>query len=96
MSQEWQQDGDTWRFGDVIAERASDDNAFVITSFGSGTSLDGAFSAIHKAMRFGKIRVRVASGTEALIDELSQSGRIRFAPTLGTDVEELGVMGIRS
>jgi len=95
MSAEWQQHGDLYTLDDMTAERAADDNAFVITSLGTDPNIDQAFSAIESAMRFGKIRLRVTPQTKATIDKLTKAGRIKCVRTVGTEHEELGIMGIK-
>jgi hypothetical protein len=95
MSHAWNQEGDQFRFGEISAERATDDNAFVITSFGADPEIDQVFSAIEAAMRFGKIRLRVTPQTKATIEKLTTGGRIKCVRTVGTEHEELGIMGIK-
>ncbi len=95
MSDTWKQEGDQFRFGEISAERAADDDAFVITSFGANCEIDQAFSAIEAAMRFGKIRLRVTPQTKSTIEALTGGGRIKCVRTVGTEHEELGIMGIK-
>jgi hypothetical protein len=86
---------DRFTFGEITAERAADDNAFVITSLGSQPDADQTFAAIQAAMQFGMIRLRVTPQSKPTLDALTGDGRIKCARTIGTEQPELGVMGIR-
>jgi len=77
MSQQWQQFGNEWRYGDMTAERVADDNAFVITGFGAAPDPDNVFPAIQAAMAFGQIRLRITRETRPVINQLTADLRIK-------------------
>ena len=96
MSATWTGDAGRFTYGEVTAERAADDNAFVLTSFGPRPDADLAFAAIVAARQFGMIRLRVTPETKPTIDALTSDKRIKCVPALGTQFPELGVMAIKT
>jgi hypothetical protein len=95
MPEGWMQEEGRFVFDQLSAERAADDGAFVITSFGPDPDADRVFAAIQDAMRFGMIRLRVTPETKATIKQLTGDGRIKCARTVGTAHEELGVIAVK-
>lgn len=96
MAVDWNEEGDRFTFDDITAERAPDDNAFVIASFGAQPDADHVFSGIKAARRFGMIRLRIIPETKATIESLTGDGRIKCVRTIGTEHPELGVMAIKA
>ena len=92
----WEQDGSRYAWDEISAERAPDDGAFVITSFGSEPDAERVFEAIKAAMEFGMIRLRVTPQTKPTIETLSRDGRIKCVRAVGVQQEELGVVAIRT
>ena len=95
MCDTWQEEGDGYRFEGMSAERAADDGALIITSFGAEPQPDRVFAAIRAAMAFGAIRLRVTDQTRATIEALTGDGRIKCVRAVGTEHSEVGVMAVR-
>jgi hypothetical protein len=96
MSVIWKEEPNRFTFEGMTAERAPDDNAFVITSFGAEPDPDRVFAAIRSAMPFGQIRLRLTPETQGTIEALTGAGLIKCVRTVGTEVPEVGVVAIKT
>jgi hypothetical protein len=93
----WDQEGDHWRFADVIG-RPLNESVFVIESFGENTSARQALSAIMSAMAQFHERVQVEQ-TECntrLIMKLKEASMLRVAEIQVGDRHQWGVLGVKA
>jgi hypothetical protein len=96
MPDAWEEHASGYVLDAATAERASQDGAFVITSFGPQPDAERAFTAIKAAMQFGLIRLRVTPETKGTIQALVDDGRIKCVRDIGTEHRELGVMAVKT
>ena len=96
MPDTWQQKEDRFTWGEISAELAPDDGAFVFISFGAKPDADRVFAAIREAMRFGQLRMRLSPETKPVIDQLLADKRLKCVPAVGTEEPELGIVAIKT
>lgn len=93
----WDQDGDRWRFADVVG-RPKNESVFVIEDFGGNTSARQALSAIMSAMKQFHTRVQVVQTdcNTRLIIKLKEASLLRVAEIKVGDQNEWGVLGVQT
>jgi hypothetical protein len=93
----WDEEGDHWRFADVIG-RPKSGSVFVIEDFGQETTARQALSAIMAAMAQFQVRIQVLQNdwNTRLIMKLKEASLLRVAEIKMGEDHHWGILGVQT